>query len=71
MVTLPEPQLTLAMLAQRLPGRDRQALEGRRKQAAQLFARDIPQAVVARALKVSRRSVSRCYRPGKKAGLNA
>jgi transposase len=70
-MTWPEDQLTLAMLAQRLPGRDRQALEGRRKEAAQLFARDIPPAVVARALKVSRMSVSRCYRPGQKAGLNA
>ena len=59
------------MLAQRMPRRDRQALECRRKEAAQLFARDIPQAVVARELKASRMSVSRWYRQWKKAGIHA
>ncbi len=43
--------------------RDLQALERRRKQAARLFAKgNLPQASVARELKVSRMSVSRWHR---------
>jgi len=52
--------------------RDLQALERRRKQAARLFAKgDLPQASVARELKVSRMSVSRWYRQWKKSGNEA
>jgi transposase len=60
------------MLAQRASGRDLQALERRRKQAARLFAKGtVPQASVARELKVSRMSVSRWYRHWKKSGRDA
>jgi len=60
------------MLAQRTPHRDLRALERRRKQAARLFAKgDLPQASVARELKVSRMSVSRWYRQWKKSGKEA
>lgn len=52
--------------------RDLQALERRRKQAARLFAKgNLPQAAVARELKVSRMSVSRWRRQWKKSGKEA
>ena len=52
--------------------RDLQALERRRKQAARLFAKgNLPQASVARELKVSRMSVSRWHRQWKKSGKEA
>jgi transposase len=41
--------------------RDRQALEGRRLHAAELFAQDVHQAQVARTLGVSRQTVSRWH----------
>ena len=60
------------MSPQRMPRRDRQALERRRQQAARLFAkRNVTQASVARELKVSRMSVSRWYRQWKKSGREA
>lgn len=43
-------------------GRDFEALERRRRDAAKLFANGVPQAEVARRLSVSRQSVSRWYR---------
>ena len=56
------------MVTQRVT-RDLQALERRRKQAARLFAKgNLPQASVARELKVSRMSVSRWHRQWKKSG---
>jgi transposase len=59
------------MVTQRVT-RDLQALERRRKQAARLFAKgNLPQASVARELKVSRMSVSRWYHRWKKAGKDA
>src|ERR1700688_3445622 len=52
--------------------RDLQALERRRKHAARLFAKgNLPQASVARELKVSRMSVSRWRRQWKKSGKEA
>lgn len=55
-----------------MPRRDLQALERRRKQAARLFAKgSLPQASVARELKVSRMSVSRWYRQWKRSGQEA
>ena len=60
------------MSPQRMPRRDRQALERRRQQAARLFAkRNVTQAAVARELKVSRMSVSRWHRQWKKSGREA
>jgi transposase len=59
------------MSAQRMARRDLKALEYRRKQAARLFAKGLPQASVARELKVSRMSVSRWYRQWKKSGQDA
>ena len=60
------------MPVQRMPRRDLKALEGRRKQAAGLFAKGtLPQASIARELKVSRMSVSRWYRQWKKSGKDA
>src|SRR3974377_372350 len=57
------------MPVQRMTGRDLQALERRRKRAARLFAKGtLPQASIARELKVSRMSVSRWYRQWKKQG---
>ena len=57
------------MSAQRTPCRDLLALEHRRKQAARLFAKGtLPQATVARELKVSRMSVSRWYGQWKQSG---
>src|SRR5450759_1106799 len=59
------------MVTQRVT-RDLQALERRHKQAARLFAKgSLPQASVARELKVSRMSVSRWYRRWKKAGKDS
>ena len=59
------------MVTQRVT-RDLQALERRRKQAARLFAKgNLPQASVARELKVSRMSVSRWHRQWKKSGKEA
>jgi transposase len=60
------------MPVQRMPRRDLKALERRRKQAARLFAKGtVPQASIARELKVSRMSVSRWYRQWKKSGKDA
>ncbi len=59
------------MSAHRVPRRDLQALERRRKQAARLFVKGLPQASVARELKVSRMSVSRWYRQWKQSGVMA
>ena len=57
------------MPVQHMTGRDLQALERRRKRAARLFAKGtLPQASIARELKVSRMSVSRWYRQWKKQG---
>lgn len=53
------------------PRRDFQALEGRRKQAARLFAGGEIMAKVARLLQVSRQSVSRWYRQWKQGGAKA
>lgn len=53
------------------PRRDFQALEKRRKQAAQLFRAGEILAAVARALQVSRQSVSRWYRAWRRGGLEA
>ena len=59
------------MVTQRVT-RDLQALERRRKQAARLFAKgNLPQASVARELKVSRMSVSHWHRQWKKSGKEA
>lgn len=55
-----------------MPSRDLQALERRRKQAARLFAKGtLPQASIARQLKVSRMSVSRWYRQWRTSGKDA
>jgi transposase len=55
-----------------MPRRDLQALERRRKQAARLFAQGtLPQASIARQLKVSRMSISRWYRQWKRSGAEA
>src|SRR6266545_4157148 len=59
------------MLVQRMPRRDLQALERRRKQAARLFAKSFSQASIAREVKVSRMSVSRWYRQWKQSGKDA
>ncbi len=60
------------MSAKRVPHRDLQVLERRRKQAARLFAKGtLSQASIARELKVSRMSVSRWYRQWKKSGSGA
>jgi len=53
------------------PRRDFRALEGRRKQAAKLFRAGEILASVARALRVSRQSVSRWYRQWKQGGARA
>lgn len=50
------------------PRRDRAALESRRRRAAALFRKGIPQADVARALEVSRQSVSRWYEQWRQGG---
>ena len=53
------------------PRRDFQALEERRRQAAKLFRSGESPAFVARALQVSRQSVSRWHRAWKQGGLPA
>ncbi len=60
------------MVVRRMPPRDFQALQRRRKQAARLFTKGrVVLASVARELKVSRMSVSRWYRRWKKSGQEA
>jgi transposase len=59
------------MSARRASRRDFQALERRRKQAARLFEKGLPQAAIARELKVSRMSVSRWYRQWRESGRDA
>ena len=51
--------------------RDFEALERRRRKAARLFAKGVPQAEVARRLNVSRQSVSRWYQRWIKRGEDA
>ena len=53
------------------PRRDFSALEQRRQRAARMFARGELQAVVARALRVSRESVSRWYEAWQRGGAAA
>lgn len=53
------------------PRRDFQALEDRRKQAARLFRAGESLASVARALRVSRQSVSRWYREWRQGGVRS
>lgn len=56
----------------RIPARDFQALERRRRRAARLFARgDVVLASIARELKVSRMSVCRWYRQWRASGSEA
>lgn len=59
------------MLQRVRPRRDFQALENRRKQAAKLFRAGEILASVARALKVSRQSVSRWYQQWRQGGATA
>ena len=60
------------MRSQRVPSRDFQALESRRRQAARLFTKgDLRLASIARELKVSRMSVSRWHRQWKKSGRDS
>jgi transposase-like protein len=57
------------MVVHRMPPRDFQALERRRRQAGRLFAKgQVALASIARELKVSRMSVSRWYRRWKRSG---
>jgi transposase len=49
--------------------RDREALEARRRRAAEMFRRGERQADVARALRVSAQSVSRWYRDWSRGGM--
>jgi transposase len=51
--------------------RDFEGMEQRRKRAARLFARGVPQAEVARQLEVSRQSVSRWHADWQAGGTNA
>ena len=51
--------------------RDFEGMEQRRKRAARLFARGVPQAEVARQLEVSRQSVSRWHADWERDGVNA
>ena len=51
--------------------RDFDALERRRRRAARLFAKGVPQAEVARRLKVSRQSVSRWHQAWREQGQEA
>lgn len=51
--------------------RDREAMEERRKHAAALFRQGLSQAEVARALKVTRQSVSRWHRAWREGGVAA
>jgi transposase len=53
------------------PRRDRAALEARRRTAAALFAEQVPQAEVARRLKVSRESVSQWHQQWRQGGVEA
>jgi transposase len=53
------------------PRRDREALEVRRRRAAELFAEGVSQAETARRLKVSRESVSRWYEQWRQGGVDA
>lgn len=50
---------------------DRQALERRRREAAKLFERGVPQAEVARRLRASRQSVSRWFHAWHSGGVHA
>ncbi len=50
------------------PRRDFKGMEERRRAAARMFKRGVPQAEVARALQVSRQSVSRWYSKWRKGG---
>lgn len=60
------------MPVRRVPPRDFQALENRRKQAARFFVQgDLTLASIARELKVSRMSVSRWHRQWSKSGKEA
>jgi transposase len=63
--------VTLAVAAGRSPGRDLEAMEGRRRRAAAMFARGATQADVARELEVSRQSVSRWYGQWRRGGTGA
>ena len=51
--------------------RDFEGMEQRRKRAARMFARGVPQADVARELGVSRQSVSRWYADWQRGGTGA
>jgi transposase len=53
------------------PRRDREAMEERRKRAASLFRQGLSQAEVARALEVTRQSVSRWHRAWREGGVAA
>lgn len=53
------------------PRRDRDALETRRRRAAALFRKGVSQADVARAVEVSRQSVSRWYEQWRQGGATA
>lgn len=52
-------------------GRDRELLEARRRQAAEMFRRGEKQAEIARQLRVSREAVSRWYRAWQGGGVRA
>ena len=57
------------MIKTRAPHRDFEGMEARRKQAAKLFAKGVSQADVARALDVSRQSVSRWHEAWSRGGV--
>src|ERR1700681_4291684 len=60
------------MRSRRVPPRDFQALESRRRRAARLFAKgDLRLASIAREVKVSRMSVSRWHSQWKKSGRDS
>ena len=57
------------MIEARVPQRDFEGMEARRRQAAKLFAKGVCQADVARELEVSRQSVSRWYEAWSRGGV--
>lgn len=59
------------MITTRAPQRDFEGMESRRKRAAQLFAKGLSQADVARQLEVSRQSVSRWHEAWSQGGARA